>query len=153
MHQIYQDKGSYNFLYNLPKIFYTTLISAGINIIISYLSLTEKDITRIRIKVEEEKKDLNKVVSDTEKCLKIKIALFFLFNFLFIALFWFYLASFCAVYKNTQIYILKDVCFSFVTSLIYPFGICFLPGIFRIPSLRKGDKKCLFTLSLIIQLL
>ena len=59
MHQIYQDKGSFSFLYNLPKIFYSTMISAVINIIITYLSLTEKDITKIRVKVIEEKQDLN----------------------------------------------------------------------------------------------
>ena len=153
MHQIYQDKGSFSFLYNLPKIFYSTMISAVINIIITYLSLTEKDITKIRVKVIEEKQDLNKVVSGTETCLKIKIPLFFLFNFLFIIFFWYYLASFCAVYKNTQTHIFKNVSLSFLLSLFYPFGFSLISGFFRIPSLRKGDRKCLYTLSMIIQLI
>ena len=153
MHQIYQDQGTFNFLYNLPTILYSTVISATINIIITNLSLTEKDITDIRIKVERKKRKINKVISETEKCLKIKITLFFLFNFLFIIFFWYYLASFCAVYTNTQTHIFKDVSLSFVVSLLYPFGLCFLPGIFRIPSLRSRDKNVLYTLSIILQLL
>ena len=155
MHQIYKDKGSFNFIYNLPKIFYSTMISSLINIIITFLSLTEKDITKIKMKVEKEKQDLTRVVSNTTQCLKIKIPLFFLFNFLFLMFFWYYLSTFCAVYHNTQSHLFKDVLISFLTSLLYPFGLSLLPGFFRIPSLRdkNKDRKCLYNVSTIIQLI
>ena len=155
MHQIYKDKGSFNFIYNLPKIIYSTMISSLINIIISYLSLTEKDITKIKMKVEKEKQDLNKVISNITQCLKIKITLFFLFNFLFLIFFWYYISTFCAVYRNTQSHLFKDVLISFLTSLLYPFGLCLLPGFFRIPSLsdKNKDTKCLYNVSTIIQLI
>ena len=155
MHQIYKDKGSFNFIYNLPKIIYSTMISSLINIIISYLSLTEKDITKIKMKVEKEKQDLIKVISNITQCLKIKITLFFLFNFLFLIFFWYYISTFCAVYRNTQSHLFKDVLISFLTSLLYPFGLCLLPGFFRIPSLsdKNKDTKCLYNVSTIIQLI
>ena len=125
-----------------------------INFIILFLSLTEKDIIKIKIKVEKEKEDLDKVISNTKKCLKIKIIIFFSLNFLFLLFFWYYLSSFCSVYRNTQNHLFKDVTISFCLSLLYPFGLSLLPGLLRIPALKKekNDGKCLYTISKIVQL-
>ena len=155
MHKIYEDQGNFNFLYNLPKILYSTIISTVINFIILFLSLTEKDIVKIKKKVEEEKKDLNEVIESTEKCLKIKLLIFFVLNFLFILFFWYYLSSFCAVYRNTQIHLFKDVSLSFALSLLYPFGLALLPGMLRIPALndKNKDRKMLYNISKIVQLI
>ena len=155
MHKIYEEKGKFNFLYNLPKIIYSTIISSIINFIILFFSLTEKDIIKIKIQVEVYKKDLNKVKEETEKCLKIKILIFFVLNLLFLCFFWYYLSSFCAVYKNTQIHLIKDVSISFLLSLLYPFGFQLIPGMLRIPALRDNNKnrKTLYEISKIIQLI
>ena len=155
MHKIYEDQGSFNFLYNLPKILYSTIISSIINFIIVFLSLTEKDIIKIKKKFDEKKEDLNSIIKNTEKCLKIKIIIFFVFNFLFILFFWYYLSSFCAVYQNTQKHLFKDVSMSFSLSLLYPFGLALLPGIFRIPELNheNENRKCLYNFSKIMQLI
>ena len=155
MHKIYEDQGSFNFLYNLPKILYSTIISSIINFIIVFLSLTEKDIIKIKKKFDEKKEDLNSIIKNTEKCLKIKIIIFFVFNFLFILFFWYYLSSFCAVYQNTQKHLFKDVSISFSLSLLYPFGLALLPGIFRIPALNheNENRKCLYNFSKIMQLI
>ena len=42
---------------------------------------------------------------------------------------------------------------SFGLSLLYPIGLCLIPGIFRCPSLRasKQDKECLYKFSQIIE--
>ena len=48
---------------------------------------------------------------------------------------------FCVIYKNTQMHLLKDTLMSFGLSLIIPFVIYLLPGIFRIPSLSNANKK------------
>ena len=67
--------------------------------------------------------------------------------------FGYYITCFCGIYENTQIHLIKDTILSFVLSLIYPFGICLIPGIFRITALRakNNDKNCLYKLSKIIQ--
>ena len=44
MHQIYEDQGSFNIIYQIPQILYSSLICSVINILITYLSLSEKDI-------------------------------------------------------------------------------------------------------------
>ena len=81
--------------------------------------------------------------------------LFFIIIFIFSFIFWYYLSCFGAVYKNTQIHLLKDTLLSFGLSLIYPFGLNILPGLFRIPSLRKETKvhNGLYILSKIIQII
>ena len=52
---------------------------------------------------------------------------------------------FCAIYVNTQIHLIKDTLISFGISLLYPFVIYLLPGIFRILALsnkeNESDKK------------
>ena len=47
---------------------------------------------------------------------------------------------------------LKDTLISFLLSMIYPFGLNLMPGIFRIPALRssKTNKKCLYNFSNIV---
>ena len=44
MHKIYIDKGSFNFIYQIPQIAYSSIISGAINSIVSFLSLSEKNI-------------------------------------------------------------------------------------------------------------
>ena len=63
--------------------------------------------------------------------------------------FWYYISCFCSVYKNTQLILIKDTLISFGLSMLYPFGLNLLPGMFRIPALRAVNKnnKYLYQLS------
>ena len=83
----------------------------------------------------------------------IKLIIFFILIFIFLILFWYYLICFCGVYKNTQIHVIKDTLISFGLSLMYPFILNLLPGLFRIPSLKKKNRECLFKVSLLIQII
>ena len=60
---------------------------------------------------------------------------------------------FCSIYVNTQIHLIKDTIISFAISLIYPFGIYLIPGIFRLSSLRAKDKnqECLYKFSYLFE--
>ena len=62
---------------------------------------------------------------------------------------------FCAVYPNTQKYLLYDTLLSLALSFFLPFFINLIPGCFRIPSLanRRRKNKCLYKLSKIPQML
>ena len=146
MHKIYIDKGKYSFIYQIPFIIYSTIISSVINSIIKYLSLSENNIIEIKT---NKKVEINVI----KKCIKIKIILFFVFKFLFLLFFWYYTSCFCAIYRNTQYHLIKDTMISFGLSLLYPIFLCLLPGIFRIYSLRasKQDKECIYKISNFIQ--
>ena len=145
IHIIYENKG-YDFIFQIAQIIYSSIISSLIKVIISFFSLTEKNI----IKIKKEKK--NKNIIKLTKCLLVKFILFYILAFLFLIIFWYYLACFCAVYKNSQVYVIKDTLISFSISQIYPLGLCLLPGIFRMISL-KGDKECLYKFSKLLQLI
>ena len=149
MHKIYIDEGNFNFIYHIPQILCSFIISSVIRSIINFLSLTEKNILQLR----DEKENIKEKFDQILKCIKIKFILLFILEFLFLICFWYYLGCFCAVYRNIQSHLLKDTLTSFGTSLIYPFGICLLSGALRIPALLEKDKKCLYKISQIVQLL
>ena len=152
---MYEKKGSFDFIYQLPQIIYSTIISGVFITIINYLSLTEKNILEIKSAKEKKDKNIMEIVSKVKRCISIKNILFFVFNFLGLTCFWYYLGCFCAVYKNTQIPLIKDTIFSFILSLLFPFALCLLPGILRIPALnaQKQDKECKYKLSKVLQLI
>ena len=149
MHKIYVDKGTFNFIYQIPQILYSSIISSFIHILINFLSVSEKSIIKLREENKDKKERFNKIIT----CLKIKFIILFILIFLFLLFFWYYLGCFCAVYRNTQSHLLKDTLTSFVLSLIYPFGMCLIPGTLRIPALRDKNQKCLYKLSQIVQLI
>ena len=151
MHKIYEDEGSFNFIYQIPIILYSSIICGLINLVVSTLSLTERNILQLKImKVYLEEKFLKLI-----KFIKFKFTLFFLLSVLFLIFFWYYISCFCAIYRNTQMHLIKDTLICFSLTLIYPFGIYLLPGIFRIPSLKAKDKnrECIYKISNIIQLI
>ena len=151
MHKIYEDKGDFNFIYQIPQILYSTIISIVIKTILSILSLTEKNI--IKIKSQKTLEMANTEIKKQKKLILIKFIIFFISNFIFLALFWYYISCFCAAYENTQLYLIKDTAISFGLSLIYPFFINLIPGIFRIYSLSKTNKTYIYRISKIIQII
>ena len=151
MHQILEDNGIFNFFYQIYQIIYSSIISFVITEIIKYLSLSEKNI--IKIKNIKNIDNIEKMAQDELSFLKKKFILFFIITFLFLIFFWYYLACFCAVYRNTQFCLIKDTLISFGFSLLYPLGINLIPGIFRIPSLKNKNRECIYKFSKIIQII
>ena len=149
MHQIYEDEGNFNIIYQIPQIFYSTFITSIINIVIKYFSLSEKNI----LELKNEKTNIKKKKDILLKLLLFKFITFFILIFLFLFLFWYYLSCFCSVYQNTQIHLIKDTLISFTLSLLYPLGLNLLPGILRIPSLKNKNRKTMYEISKLIQLI
>ena len=80
MHQIYEDEGKFDFIYQLPQIIYSTLISSILNLLLKLLALSERNILSFKGNKKSEK--LNERVDELNKVLRIKF-LFFLFLVLF----------------------------------------------------------------------
>ena len=86
MNQIYEDKGSFNFIYQLPQTIYSTLLSIIINTLIKYFSLSEQNV--LKIKEEKRKtKSIDEKLKKLYKILKIKFAVFFIITPVFLLLF------------------------------------------------------------------
>ena len=129
---------------------YSSLITAILNFIITTLGLCQCDILKIKYcKLDIIEKKTKEVLN----CIKCKITIFFIITYIFLILFWAYLGCFCAVYKNTQIHLISDTLISFGTSMIYPFGMYLIPGIFRIIALKKKKKKCMYNFSKITDII
>ena len=151
MHKKHKDNGAFDFIFQIPQILYSFIVSAIINMILKLLSLSEKNI--LAIKQEKNNDNIIKKTNSLKKRLLIKFISFFIFGDLLLLFFWYFITCFCGVYINTQIILIKDTVISFGLSLIYPFGLNLLPGFFRIPSLRAKNKKCLYQISNLVALI
>ena len=156
MHKIYTDGGSFNFIYNIPQILYSSLISGFINAIIKILALTDSGFSQLkRFQYMNNTNNTNIMIKSkqTIHMFRIKFLFFFLITLSLLVLFWFYLACFCAVYKNTQLHLIKDTLISFGTSMIYPFGIYLIPGIFRMNALKGKNREFMYKVSKLFQMI
>ena len=139
MHKIYQNKGKFDLESQLLIIICSTLISMVLNAPLNYLSLSNDAI--IAFKQYKSKINILKMSKPLENRLKIKFSFYFIIGFLLLSFFWYYISMFCVIYKNTQIHLLNDTLMSFGLSLLFPFGLYLLPGIFRKISLSDKERK------------
>ena len=139
MHKIYEEKGKFQFLYQLPQIIYSSIISQILNSFFQLLALSEDLIIDFKNNNNVSNADERKI--KLIKILLIKSILFFIISSIFLSIFWFYISLFCYIYENTQIHLLTDTLISFGLSFLYPFVIYIFPGIFRIPALSRKMKN------------
>ena len=154
VHQIYEDKGKYNFIYQIPQIIYSTLLSLLVNIIIKYFSLTEDDIIEVKEEKRKNPKNFITIAKKIVKKIKIKFACFFILVPIILFFLWFYVCCFCGVYKNSQTHVIKDSLISILISFLTSFLIILLPAIFRLSALRsnKKNKSLLYKISKIFEM-
>ena len=124
-----------------------------LNIFLKFLALSNDEI--IKFKNEKSKNDITKREMNLYFKLRIKFIFYFIISFIFLLFFWYYISMFGAVYRNSQYHLLKDTLISFGLSLIYPFAIYLISGIFRIPALTdsKKDSQCLYKFSNMLQVI
>ena len=146
MHKIFLNYGKYNFIQQIPQIIYTTIISQILEVLLCYLSLTDKHIYDIKKIIQKSDKiEILKIL----KCIKIKLILFFILTFIFYIFYWYSITTFCAVYENTQITFIKDSLLSFLLGILYPFVVYLIPSGLRIIAIRnaKMNLRCIYKLS------
>ena len=89
MRKIYKEKGKYNIISQLPKIFYSSFITTVINIILKSLALSEKSIIclkKVNDKIKDKKK-INHSIKEVFHRLKIQFNIFFIIDLYFCAYF------------------------------------------------------------------
>ena len=145
----YQNKGVIDIVYSLPKTIFSSIFCVIITFFLKILSLSQSQMQSI--KDEKDTLQAKKKSNQFIRCLKIKISIFYTLIIIFLFLFWYYIAAFCVVYKNTQIHLLKDTLMSFCLSMVYPFVICFVTACFRIWGLTSRTN-CLYSTSKILQM-
>jgi hypothetical protein len=153
LHDLFIFQGKIDLLYNYMNIIYITLISSFVKNILALIIFTEDDVISLKTdsnyrKQERIRKVLNRIT--------IKFQLFFpliIFSLVFI---WVYIACFFNVYKNTQIFVLRNTLISFGISLLIPIVFGFVPAMFRFTALASRESKnrlCVYLFSKILQVL
>ena len=170
MHRKYTEGQDFTFVQKLPQYIFTILVGDIIEVILCYLSMTDKHIYDIKDLVrtdknknknlekndKKEKKDPNDKRELGEKilnildCMKNKLAGFFIFTFFLFLFYWYFISAFCAVYQNTQIVFLRDSGISLLTSVLESLIIYAATTIIRTITLVRCCRKklgCLYKLS------
>ena len=150
LHKIYEEKGKFNFAFQLPQIIYSSLITIFIANLIKKLLLCENNIILIK---NAKINDLEQVQKQELNIIFLKYILFFIITYILLLFFWIYSVSFCIVYKNTQNHLLVDAIISFLFTCIISLVLFLVPGIFRILSLQSGklQKYWMYNVSKILQ--
>ena len=137
----------------LGRSFAPSIVSSIILIIFKLLALSHNSIRSI--KKEETIEKVKEKSICIMRCVKFRICLYFILSLIFLVLLTIYIGSFCSIFENTQLLLIKNMVFSWVLSLIYPFFICIITSIFRVCSLRgrKRGYSCCFAINKILQMI
>ena len=133
IHQIYLDKGDYNFSYQLRIICLSALISSLFLYFGKYIFIRKNE------------KQMKHVI----KCIDYSFVIIFLL-FLF---YWLYVGSYTSVFIKSQ----KHICFNFlltiITCIIYELILTIISIILRKIALKKRNRPTLYKISIILILL
>ena len=107
-------------------------------------------------------RDINKIINDgnaenrkttahlTKQRIKIKTYILFVIAALLIGLCWYYVAAFCAVFKNSQGHYFINVLVAFIVCNIWPCVTSLIAPIFRLKSIHEKNSECMYKFSQII---
>ena len=109
MNKIYEDEGKYDLINQIPKILYSNIICTVINIIAKTLSLSQKDILKLKTHKKEEKgENLHKKAKKIKKCLFVKFILFYIISF-YSCLFFGFMFLYSVLFIRIHNYILLKI--------------------------------------------
>ena len=153
MHNVYKSKGLFDISYQLPLIVYSSFISMFLGSLLQMLGLSDDAI--IEFKQSGEIGNVDKRGQKLIKKIKIKFVFYFILSFILLIAFWYYVSMFSAVYRNTQFLLLGDTFIGFVLSMVTPFVLYLIPGLFRIPALAapRENRRCLYNFSKLFTIL
>ena len=139
-----------SFISNIANTIYSSILSTSLLIILKTICLTHNSVRVLR-----KFKDLQKAKQKSMcvlRCVKIRVAIYYILSLAFLGIFGFYVLCFCAVFENTQKDLVKSTLTSWLISLIYPLIICFITSIFRVLSF-KFKNRILYLIKLMMQFL
>ena len=161
----YHYSGKYLFWFtlfnNMIISVISTLLSIILGIILSSLANSKSSLEK-QFKKEEEKlienpnyvvsaerkSEIIKSITKSLKCLKIKMILFIIIDFLILLFFYYFATAFCSVYQGTQTSWITDAIVSFIISFPIEFTIALVITIFYKISI-KYKIKWLYKISMI----
>ena len=149
LHDIYVSGNTNDIGKFIPYIIISFIICYVVDKLIRYFSLSDKNIYSIYKEALYNNAKIR--ATQVRKLLLIKYIIFYVLGFFSTLIFGYYLATFGAVYQNTQFILVKNFLISYAISLVFPFIIILLPSVFRRFALKDATRQWMFDLSRILQ--
>ena len=152
--EIYLSEGTLSLLDNvinhLSHIFLSAILVSIIKSITACFIYSDKMFLKTNEinDMDEEEQFNNTLIKIMSKNMTI-----FILNYIFLFIFWIYVGSFCAIYKNSQTFLIINGGVCFIVVLIINFLFYFIPALLRMVSLNGKDKACLYKASQYIQMI
>ena len=142
MHKIYEDNGKYDFIYRLPILLFSDIISFIFSFSLSKIILNKNQLKDFKNNINNirtisnnktiisisYKKKLESIIINFKRCFLIKRIIFYIICIIISIFGWYYISCFSAVYQNTQKHIFQD----FGSGLLMSLLILFLKSFFLI---------------------
>ena len=151
MREIYLYKGNTIAAIHVTNIILSSLCCLVMNLLIRIVSLSERDIYKAM--QEKNSDDRSASLEGIKRKLKTKLIILFIVSGILISLCWYYVAAFCAVFKNSQGHYLLNVLWAFIVCNLWPCVTSLIAPIFRINSLKRENAKCMYKFSQIIAII
>ena len=148
MRAIYTYKGNTDAAIHVTNIVLSSLCCLIMNYIVRFVALSERDINKITN--DKDVDNRKALAAQTKKCLQIKIYALFVIASLLIGLCWYYVAAFCAIFKNSQGHYFINVLVAFIVCNIWPCVTSLIAPVFRKKSLKDQNSECMYKFSQII---
>ena len=147
--KIYKSKNSNNFIYNLPKIFYSFLILLFFIVLFVKIFLNKNSIKNVIKKHIKNPFNFEEKLDKKLKKIKIKNITFFIITFLLEILFLYYITIFGEIYKNNKKEILLSSIYSILLIIILPFFYCLILSLLKYYSI-KNKNEILYKINIIL---
>ena len=151
MRAIYTYKGNTKAAIHIPNIVLSSLCSIIMCLIVRFVSLNERDI--VKITQEENPEERKALAEQIRRTSKIKTIILYIIAGLLIGLCWYYVAAFCAVFKNSQGHYFINLLVAFIICNAWPFVTSLISAFLRKKSLETGTSDTLYKISQIISII
>ena len=137
----YHNDGVLDIISGLPKSIYSYIATLITTNLLRILSNSKSELMRL-IKENIKYKAYKSLIHIKLSKLRKKLIIYFILVFLFTLFFLYYVAAFCAVYRNSQKYWFFGCLESFGMDSLVSIGICIFLALFRYISIKKHIKCC-----------
>ena len=145
----YHNESILEFFTGLPKSIYSFVATLITTNLLRMLSSSKSELIQI-IREKKKHKDYMNLINSKIKKLRIKLIIYFILIFSLGLFFFYYVSSFCSVYRNSQKYWFIGCLESFLIDLLVTVIICILLAIFRYLAIMY-KIKCLYIVVTIIK--
>ena len=146
---IYTYKGNTDAAVHATNVVLSSLCSIIMAFILRLVTLNDRDINKILSESDPGKK--NDKIQLTKRSLNIRATIFYAVSTLIVGVCWYYVAAFCAVFKNSQGHYFINTLVAFIVCNLWPFVTSGITTGLRKLSLNKGSAG-LYKFSQIVSL-